>query len=58
LQKLAPTNQTKPNQMTNQEIKNLFLKFNDLCLILNYRALTPAEDEELLKIETLIDALD
>jgi hypothetical protein len=44
--------------MTNQEIKNLFMKFNDFCLILNYRALTPAENEELLKIETLIDALD
>ena len=34
------------------------MKFNDFCLIMKYRDLTPAEDEELLKIETLIDALD
>ena len=44
--------------MTNQEIKNLFMKFNDYCLILQYRALTPLEDEELLVIESQLDALD
>ena len=45
-------------KMTNQEIKNLLMKFNDFCLILNYRALTPAEDKEMLKIEALLDSLD
>jgi hypothetical protein len=44
--------------MTTQEIKNLFMKFNDLCLILKYRALTPEEEETLLDIESKIDALD
>jgi hypothetical protein len=44
--------------MTNQEIKNLFMKHNDLCLILKYRALTPEEDETLLDIESKLDALD
>jgi hypothetical protein len=53
-----PTNTNMTTKMTNQEIKNLLMKFNDFCLILNYRALTPAEDEEMLKIEALLDALD
>jgi hypothetical protein len=44
--------------MTNQEIKNLFMKFNDFCLIMKYRALTPSEEEALLAIESQIDALD
>jgi len=44
--------------MTNQEIKNLFMRFNDLCLILKYRALTPLEEETLLAIESQLDALD
>jgi hypothetical protein len=44
--------------MTNREIKNLFMKFNDFCLIMQYRALTPSEEETLLDIESKIDALD
>lgn len=50
-------NQTKPKKMSNNEIKLLLSRHEELCMILKYRALSEQEEEALLEIEAKLDAL-
>ena len=43
--------------MTNNEIKLLLSRHEELCMILKYRALSEQEEEVLLEIEAKLDAL-
>ena len=43
--------------MTNDEIKKLLMRFNDLCLIMKHRALSEHEEMALMEIEEKLDAL-
>jgi hypothetical protein len=52
------TTNKQTNEMTNEQIKYLLMKHDDFCMILKYRALTPAENQELIEIESQLDALN
>ena len=43
--------------MTNDEIKKLLMRFNDLCMIMKHRALSEQEKTALMEIEEKLDAL-
>jgi hypothetical protein len=43
--------------MTNEEIKNLLMRFNDLCLVMKHRPLTEHEEMAMIEIEEKLDAL-
>jgi hypothetical protein len=43
--------------MTNDEIKKLLMRFNDLCMIMKHRPLTEHEETALVEIEEKLDAL-
>jgi hypothetical protein len=43
--------------MTNEEIKKLLMRFNDLCLVMKHRPLTEHEEMAMIEIEEKLDAL-
>jgi hypothetical protein len=43
--------------MTNDEIKKLLMRFNDLCLAMKHRPLTEHEEKALVEIEEKLDSL-
>jgi hypothetical protein len=43
--------------MTNDEIKKLLMRFNDLCMIMKHRTLTEHEEMAMIEIEEKLDAL-
>jgi hypothetical protein len=43
--------------MTNDEIKKLLMRFNDLCLVMKHRPLTEHEEMAMTEIEEKLDAL-
>jgi hypothetical protein len=43
--------------MTNDEIKKLLMRFNDLCLVMKHRPLTENEEMAMIEIEEKLDAL-
>jgi len=43
--------------MTNEEIKKLLMRFNDLCLVMKHRPLTEHEEMALVEIEEKLDSL-
>jgi hypothetical protein len=47
----------RKRNMTNEEIKNLLMRFNDLCIIMKHRALSEHEEMAMIEIEEKLDAL-